>query len=200
MLIYGSRVTPLNSKQLLTETCPSCNKTGSMAMGVLSKHAHFFWIPMFPIGKVGIVRCTHCKYTAEEKEMTTSMKSTFSQIKGEVRPPLWKFAGLGILAVLIVWGNFANTNDNEEDKQFLLSPKEGDVYEIRTSNGNYSTMKVTQVKGDSVWVLMNQYESSRTKGLDKIDKPENYMAFPIYHAKQALQAMYEKDEIIEVNR
>ena len=54
MIIYGSKAVHLKSAQPPTAVCPSCGQTGTTVLTQgYSKHAHVFWIPLFPIGRIG---------------------------------------------------------------------------------------------------------------------------------------------------
>jgi hypothetical protein len=71
-------------------------------MHVFQRYAHIFWIPFFPIGKTGASQCGHCKQVLKEKEMPSSLKMAFDDVKSRTKTPYWTFAGVAIIVVLIV--------------------------------------------------------------------------------------------------
>ncbi len=99
MIIYGSKAVHLTSEQSKA-TCPSCNTKGSLIVSVFRRHAHIFWIPLFPIGKKGFSQCQHCKNVLEEKEMPEPIKTEYNELKKSARGPFWQYIGLILFFVL----------------------------------------------------------------------------------------------------
>jgi hypothetical protein len=200
MIIYGSKAVHLKSEQSVTATCPSCKTQGSVVISVYRKHAHIFWIPLFPIGKVGLSQCQHCKSVLKTKEMPDSIKSEYNVLKEQTKGPLWQFIGLGLIAFLIIWGSFANSNDKKQELEYISSPKAGDIYEYKIEAGKYSTIKVVDASKDSVFVIYNDYELNLMSQLYKIEKPENYSGAPCGISRNKLKEMYVSGEIFDIKR
>ncbi|MCB0735395.1 MAG: zinc-ribbon domain-containing protein, partial [Bacteroidetes bacterium] len=128
MVIYGYNSTFLGGEQLKSATCPECGTQGSMEMGVWRRHAHVFWIPMFPIGKYGVVACTHCNAKFEKKkEIPETVRRDFDQFKSQARGPLWQFSGLGIIAIIVVAVSITSAQNTKRDKAYIAEPIEGDI-------------------------------------------------------------------------
>lgn len=108
MIIYGSKAVHVKSTQPKTITCPSCGTKGSLVLSLYRKHAHIFWIPLFPIGKKGVSQCQHCKNVLEYKDMPAPIKEEFKILKSEAKGPIWQYAGLVLIAILIAWGGYAS--------------------------------------------------------------------------------------------
>lgn len=102
MIIYGSKSVHLKSERSETSVCPNCEIRGSLILSVYRRHAHIFWIPLFPIGKKGFSQCQHCKNVLYTKEMPVSIQKEYDQLKNKAKGPLWQFAGLGILIITII--------------------------------------------------------------------------------------------------
>lgn len=200
MIIYGIKPVHLNSEQSKTIACPSCNTQGSLTISVFRKHVHLFWIPMFPIGKKGVLQCQHCKIVIGTKGMPESVKKEYEALINQSKKPLWQFSGLVILALLIGWISYSNGENKILEKEYIISPKKGDVYEYKTSDNSYSTLKVTKVFGDSIFVSQNEYETNKMYKTYKIDKIENYSELSYVISKAELKEMYESEEIFDVNR
>jgi hypothetical protein len=200
MVIFGSRAVHLKSVELKTTNCPSCNTQESLVLSIFRKHAHVFWIPMFPIGKKGVTQCQHCKNVLETKEMPEPIKRQYINLKNETKGPIWQFAGVGIITALIVWAIYANGENKKLEIKYIASPVVGDVYEYEIESGSYSTLKVMNISKDSVFVFSNNYEIDRKSKVDKIDKPENYSDLFYGISKSKIKKMYDDGDIFEVNR
>lgn len=200
MIIYGSKAVHLKTASSKTATCPSCGTQGSLTFSVFRKHAHIFWIPLFPIGKKGVSQCQHCKNVLEMKEMPEPIKREYENLKSETKGPIWQFAGLGLIAILIVWGTYASEEDKKQELKYIANPQKGDIYEYRIETGSYSTLKVVSVTNDSVFVSPNEYEIGKMSKIYKIDKPENYSDLSYGISKIKLNEMYNSGGIFDINR
>lgn len=200
MLIFGRGSAHLRTVAAHNETCPSCGTHGSVSISIFRKHAHVFWIPVFPIGKTGLSECSHCKNVLEPKEMPESLQREYIKLRNESVGPKWQYAGLVVLALFISFIIYiANTSD-KNDQEYLSAPLAGDVYYYKTEQGGYSTLKVMSVSADSVFVAENEFEISRMSKTYKIEKPENYSDYTFGLANSEIQAMYESGEIYNVSR
>ncbi|WP_103069149.1 zinc ribbon domain-containing protein [Aquimarina sediminis] len=198
MIIYGGKAVHLKSERSKKTTCPSCGTQGSLILSVYRMHAHIFWIPLFPTVKRGTSQCQHCKNILKTKEMPESLKRECESLKNNTKGPIWQFAGLGIIAVLITWGIYA---DGEDKKlEYIASPQVGDIYEYKIEIGSYSTLKVIDVSNDSVFVSPNEYEINRKSKINRINTPKNYSKSSYGISKNELKKMYDSGEIFDINR
>jgi hypothetical protein len=200
MIIYGSKAVHLKAIQPKALTCPSCNTQGSTVVSVFRRHAHIFWIPLFPIGKKGFSQCQHCKHVIEPKEMPESFRREYEFLKDDSKGPAWQFVGLGIIAVLIALIAYTSGENAKQELAYIETPQEGDVYEYKIENGSYSTLKVIGTSKDSVFVTPNDYVINKMSQLHKIDKAENYADFSYGVSKNRLKEMYDSGEIFDINR
>ncbi len=200
MIIYGTRASELTTQRLNNEVCTNCNNQGSIVLALFSRYAHIFWIPLFPFAKTGVSQCEHCKQTLEPKQMTGSLRQEYDNLKASYKTPAWQFVGLALIAVLAVVIYTGGQKDKEREQGYILSPQAGDVYEFKTETKNYSTMKVIEVVGDSVFLKQNQYETTKMSGINGIDKEENYDDTEYVITKSNLKDLYEEGTIYDVNR
>ena len=200
MIIYGSKAVHLKTAISKTAICPSCGTKGSLAFSVFRKHLHIFWIPLFPIGKKGVSQCQHCKNVLETKEMPEQIKREYDDLKHETEGPIWQFAGLMLIAILIALGYYASGEDKKQEIKYLANPQKGDIYKYKTETASYSTLKVAKVTNDSVFVFANEYEISKMRKIYKITKPENYSDLSYGISKTKLNDMYNSGEIFDINR
>jgi hypothetical protein len=198
MIVYGSRSKEL-AKDILTDQCPNCGKQNSIDMHVFQKYAHVFWIPIFPMGKTGVCQCDHCKQVLTLKEMPASLVISYNNLKEKAKTPIWMFSGLALLAVLITIGIISGKKNDEKNAKFILSPKAGDIFEIKVSDNQYTLYKVNEVLGDSVFVQINDYETNKVTGLNDLKK-EAYSEEVLGFSKAELKQMLEKGEIIDIER
>jgi len=201
MIIYGTRGTLLATTTIF-EDCVGCKAKNSVQMFVYQQHAHIFWIPTFPIGKTGATQCMQCQLVFKKKEFSPSLKSHYEHLKSNQRTPLWTFAGLGIIAILITIGIIVGKQNDERNAKIILSPQKGDIYEIKISDERYTLYKVDRVVSDTVFLLPNQYETNQMTGLSELkDKgDQNFATEPFPLMKTELKRLLETGEIMDIDR
>ncbi len=200
MIIYGTQAADLGTTQVLNEVCPFCGEQGQIVLTAYRKHAHIFWIPLFPFRKKVVAQCQNCGKVIKRKDMSDTLKFEVDTLKSSVKGPSWQFAGLALLFVLGIFINYYGGELNEQELQYLAEPQVGDIYKYETENGYYSTLKVAEVTYDSIYVYPNTYESSKRKGVRKIDKEDNYALFTLAYHRSEIQAMYDERDIYSIDR
>ena len=203
MLIYGNRATKTGHQDLFGIKCPHCQTKDSLEMYAFSRYAHVFWIPFFPYKKEAVTQCNHCKQVLHKKEFTAELLEKYEEMKPNLKKTYWQFIGLVLFIALIGSIIYSNSQDDKRDNAYLTAPKTGDVYEVKLADGEYTLYKVSEVMDDSVYVLLNQYQTNKKTGLAKkeIQSNSSYLTdgyLPI--AKKQLLAMKAKGEITGVNR
>jgi hypothetical protein len=157
MIVYGTNAKETAHSTSSTATCQHCNTKGSLRFSVFYQYAHIFWIPFFPYKSIGYAECTHCNEVTDKSNMNDELKREYDLLKAENKPPIWMFSGLGVAALIALLITYSVRSGNKQDVEFMNSPKVGDVYEYKTEDGNFSTMKVVAVMKDSVGFLPNNY-------------------------------------------
>ncbi len=200
MIIYGSRPVHIKTVECNHITCQNCDTKGPILLSIFRKHAHVFWIPLFPIGKTGGSECMNCKNVLEPKEMPQDLRQEYDLLKADARGPIWQFSGLLLILVVIIWANFQSAADTKEEREYLANPQIGDVYQTKSESNNYSTMIITDIDADTIYMCFNDYETNKVTGIYKIDIPENYpdSSFGMLHAD--IVALYDEDKIIDIKR
>ena len=201
MIIYGSKSKEL-AKEVLMDKCPNCGTQNSIDMHVFQKYAHVFWIPFFPMGKTGVSQCDHCKQVLKLKEMPPYLKTSYENLKAQTKLPIWMFSGLALFAVLIVAAVISGKNKDERNAKLILAPKNGDVFEIKTKENQYTLYKIDEVQADSVFIRTNNYETNKASGIaDLKRKGDNSYSEEVYgFSKSELKKMLDQGEIIDINR
>lgn len=200
MMIFGSKAVYLKTEQSRNATCPNCNTQGSLIFTVYRRHAHIFWIPLFPFAKRGMSQCLQCKYTLKTNEMPEFVRLVYDTVQTKSKGPIWQFTGLAMVLILLVLGMYAGSNDKKWELEHMATPQIGDVYKYESEIGIYSTLKVTRVTGDSVFVIPNDFEVSKRSQIYKIDKPENYKSLSYGISKVHLNERYHSGDIFDIKR
>jgi hypothetical protein len=198
MIIYGSKSKEL-AKEMLTDKCQNCGTQNCIDMHVFQKYAHVFWIPFFPMGKTGLSQCNHCKQVLKRKEMPAILTASYENLKAQTKTPIWMFSGLALVAVLITIGVISDNKKDEKNAQLILTPKTGDIFEVKTKDNQYTLYKVDQVEGDSVFIQTSNYEVNKISGLDDLKK-KDYSTDSYGFSKNELKEMLNKGEIIDIDR
>ena len=200
MIFYGTNSSRLKDGQLNNVTCPNCENQTSMTYSVFGKYAYLYWIPIFPLGKVNVLECNSCKRTFKLSELSSQIKSKF-ELEKHKGVPLLHFSGLAVIATIIGFLMYSNSKDKENEAVYVTEPTVGDVYSIKSETAShYSSMKVTEVTTDSVFVLYNDYEIDRKSSIDEIDIAKNYTTQADSYSKEEIVNLYNDELIYEIDR
>jgi len=201
MIFYGTKSKEI-AKEQLTDKCQNCKTQNSISMHVFQKYAHVFWIPFFPLGKTGVSECDHCKQVLKLKEMPSDLKTSYENLNGQNKTPIWMYSGLALTACLITIAVIAGEKNDEKNAELILTPQSGDIFEIKTKDNQYTLYKVDQVEGDSVFVQVNKYEVNKLSGLADLKRKESnsYTDEEFAFTKSELKEMLSKGEILDIDR
>ena len=201
MVFFGSKSSKLLERQINNVVCTYCNNPTSMTYTLFGEYAHVYWIPMFPLGRKNFVECNSCKRTFKMNELPESTNHKVRKERESAKTPLWYFSGLTIIILGIGYGAWASNKNDENNSEFIKTPKIGDVYSIDgSSNGLFSSMKVTEVTGDSVYVLINDYETDKRSGISSINKNKNYTSATFSFSKEEIINLYDDKTIFDIER
>lgn len=200
MIVYGSRATQL-AKETLTEKCSNCGSY-SIDLYIFQRYAHVFWLPFFPIGKIAVAQCSSCKKAWNKKEFSETALYAYQNLKSQTKTPVWTYAGISVIAIIIAITAISEQKKNQRNGKLILAPVAGDVFEMKTQEGQYTISKVETVKGDTIFLRFNEYETNRSSGLADIKRKGEsaYSQVMIPFAKADLKAMFDKGEIIDIDR
>lgn len=199
MIIYGSRGKQL-ARQSLAITCPNCATPNSTEMHVFQRYAHVFWIPFFPMNKLGVSQCNHCKQTLRTREMPPALKNEYETLKAQTKTPLWMFAGAALLAVLIVFVIVDENKKSAATAEYIKHVQPNDLLETKVEEG-YTYLKVVAVKGDTVYVKGNKEAVSLESGLTKLGTGESSFGDEAFSTtQQNLLVQYKEKKILNVVR
>lgn len=90
----------------------------------------------------------------------------------------------------------------EKNLMLIASPQAGDIFEIKIDYKQYTLYKVEKIDGDTVFVLLNDYETNKKRGLKdiKIRRDESFSGESIPILKADLKMMLDDGEIMDIER
>ncbi|QDA61293.1 hypothetical protein [Hymenobacter jejuensis] len=200
MIIYGSNSSHLLTKPIPEITCEACGTAESLRISVFGRYAHIYWIPLLPVGKLGASECSNCRFVSRHNQMPPTLKAEFVALKKQAKTPVWHYAGLAIIALITLSSFVMSGFNSQEDKKLIAAPRVGDLYHVRGEQGNYSLLKVVEVNGNIIMLQANSYQTTNSSNVSELNKPENYDEPPFDLTRFDLEAMLQKEEIVDVER
>jgi hypothetical protein len=202
MIVYGTRTTRQKTESLF-EPCPNCRTTNSLQLSVFQKYAHVFWIPLFPLKKIGISVCSNCRQVLKQDQMPASLRLSYDNLKAQTKIPIWNFTGIFLIIAGIIAIVISQKQTAEKVGKYILHPKKDDIFEIKIKDDAFTLYKVEKVVQDSVYFFANKYQTDQESGLgdlaNKGDKGFDTDSVYIL-SKTTLIDMNKKDEIIDIDR
>lgn len=146
-----------------------------------------------------IAECGYCGQVAERHSLPR-LKELFKTLLHPVRVPVRYQVGLLLLAIMALNLLIASGLSSKEDLAYLTRPRTGDLYQVRTLEGNYSLLKVVAAAGNSVQLQANAYQTPSSLEVATLNKPENYGREAFDLTRYDLQIMMQKEQIVDIER
>lgn len=202
MVLIGTRDSKIKNGKIVDFNCPKCESKTSILYSIYSRYIHITLIPIFPVDKIIDTQCNNCKEIFEYDDLPENIKTKLQNEKenNNLKTPIWTFSGLIVLAGFITFWIYTYIQTNDKTKVFIQNPTFGDVYNLKFSNGYYSTMRIDKVTRDSVYVTQNDYNAYMPYEVDEINKPENYTNRKVNYSKKDLLDLHQKEEIFSITR
>jgi hypothetical protein len=162
-------------KRLVTDTiveapCPKCNSVGTMRMFVHQKYVTLFFVPFMPNGKEAVASCQNCHAVYDKAVFTDGLKQSYKKIKK--LPLLWMYSGLGIIVAILGFAINTGVEESRATARLVLKPEAGHIYDVKLDDKVFTLLKVTAVKGDSVYLVESQFMSEDYSGFNGLhEKP-----------------------------
>jgi len=198
MIIYGTGSGKI-AEEKIKANCPNCDTANSTTMLIYQRHAHVFWIPLFPAGRIVATQCSHCNQVIEHKGFTDRFREEYQMVKHNAKTPWWNFIGLIIIACIVAGAIYQSNEDDKLTADMVQNPKVGDLFEIRSADKEYALLKVAKVAGDSIYILENEYTSNQAGSIDDLNK-KPFMAEAYAVHKSALKKLQDNDDITNTQR
>jgi hypothetical protein len=201
IILFGSRTGHAKTLRV-PGICKNCGASDSVELIVYQRFAHIFWVPIFPIRKIYTTECYKCKASLTGDEVQRAYTSFYQEAQKKVGTPFWTFAGVILVGSLILLISVLSYIGSVKNEFMIHDPQIGDVYKYRLENGEYSLLKVSEVMGDTVYVLMNSYSTNKVRGITRLmnEGRANYYKEPILKSRTDLIRMFENGEISDIKR
>lgn len=200
MVLLGTKSTHLASVKAPDRYCIGCEKYDTLVLNVFSKQIHLCGIPILPVHKTGNAFCQYCKKVVEEEQMSELIQHEYQIVKNDIKRTSWQLSGGIFLLGAALALSLVNKRTNHVELRYLAAPQKGDIYEYKTDDTQFSTMKISRVSADSLYLLLNRHKIAQASGLYWIDKAENYQKSTIAFERQKINDMYNDGQILEINR
>ncbi|MDU0368917.1 zinc-ribbon domain-containing protein [Hymenobacter endophyticus] len=170
IFLFGTGTSRLITFPLPTVACTYCGIQGKLSVTVFSRYFSVFWIPVFPIGKVSVTVCEHCKQTLTSKEpLPETYRLPVQTVQQQTSTPITNFAlllllGAGIVLVLVLTQlapgkkRAAAPESSTTAASLATQNNDADValgarYKMKsTASGSaYALMEVTRLTDDTVY-------------------------------------------------
>ncbi|MDY0780002.1 zinc-ribbon domain-containing protein [Tenacibaculum sp. IB213877] len=200
MIIYGTKGTHLHSEKVSGVKCDHCNQQNTHTISVFGRYFYIYWIPIFPLGKKAVSECNHCKATYERKQMNEQLQLAHDNVKRNTKTPITHWAGSLVIGALIAFGIYSAKQHDNNVVDYINSPQVNDIIDYKSSDNAYSTLKITKVTADSVFVVANSMEIKRKRKLYKIDKEANYNAERFGLSLNEYKEAFDSKRFLDVDR
>ncbi|MFN3755293.1 hypothetical protein [Flavobacterium sp.] len=202
LFILGTKSYNSNGGEIDNFNCPKCFANTKLNYIVSGRYTFLTFIPLFPVDKEILIFCDHCDEVIQYHQLEENTKNEIKRIKKEsiLPAPFWTYTGSIALAGALFFGIYSYVNSNNNSKIYLQNPMVGDVYNVKMSNGFYTTYRIDKMSKDSIFVTVNDYQAYLPYETDDIDTPENYTDTKTKYSKQDIANLFNKDEIYSITR
>jgi hypothetical protein len=198
IFLVGTRDSNLKNGNLLNEKCPKCKAENELQFSIYRKYTHITLIPLFPVGKSVFIRCNHCGENFDYEDLSETAR--LQLINEKLDNSFWMFSGSVILALFLIFTINNYFYKKDETSILIKNPIAGDIYNLKLSNGYYSTMRINKVTKDSIYTTHNNFDAYLPYEADGLDKAENYSNRQVTYSKTAVLKLYENDVITKIKR
>ena len=196
LFLIGTKDSNVKNGFISNEKCPKCKSENTLNFSIFRKYVYVTIVPLFPVEKILNIECTNCRNWFYYEDLSSEAQEKLRNEK--LDSSLWMFSGTIILILFAIYSiNNYIKNQNESDI-LIKNPTVGDVYNLKFSNGYYSTFKIDKVSADSIYSTHNDFDAYMPYDVDDLDKTENYSNRKISYSKKELLLLYKNGEIIKI--
>jgi hypothetical protein len=198
LFLIGTNDSNVKNGLLSGTKCPNCESMSTLSFSIFKKYVYVTLIPLFPVGKTVNIHCNHCDHYFDYEDLPEDIQEKLRNEK--LKSSVWMFSGSIVIALYLIY-SFSNYWQEKDETSLLINtPAQGDVYNLKFSNGYYSTMKIDKITKDSVYTTHNDYNAYLPYEVDDLDKAENYSDRKVNYSRKSLLELYKNDEIIKIRR
>lgn len=198
ILLVGTKNSNIKNGIINQERCSKCDTENTLHFSIFRKYVYLTLIPLFPVGKLVFINCSNCGKNFDYEDLNQNALLKLANEK--VKTSFWMFTGSFTLIVFLIYTLNNYLAKNDETQNLIKNPIEGDVYNLKFSNGYYSNMKIDKVTKDSIYVTHNDFNAYMFYETDDLDKPENYSNRKAYYSRKDILKLYQENEITEIKR
>jgi hypothetical protein len=202
MIIYGGSSKDLGTRKLQGAKCPNCEAT-EIHLHVVVQYGTLFFIPLFPANKKYSSICGNCDQVLTKKEMPQQMKDKLALEKHHFKSPIYLYAGVVIIALLIGFLYFSMIKDKEEFNNNVKNLQPNSIVVFKIDYDQYSFAKVLTHNSDTIYVQhsnyvidqnpsQSQYERESKKKIDFFEEET------FYFLQKQIDSLHEKGEISKI--
>lgn len=200
-ILIGKEKKILKQTILKNTTCPNCKNNGTLELNVYGGTIKLlFIIPTLPLPKQNEIICKNCHKSFSLKQAGENIKQAvkYENQKKPIKTPIWNYLGIFLLIGILGAAIYIGIEMTKMEKEYIQQPLKGDVYRV-SKDGVWTTLKVSEIRNDSVIVYLNDYSLNNYLGIEKIDIKENYTKLKSF-SKLELQKLYNDDIIYQIDR
>jgi hypothetical protein len=101
-IVYGKKKFFIRIFEPLFYKCPYCDSENSTEVFIYSRYFHIFWIPVFPIRKVAVAKCTECDTLRPEERFGPKLTEHLKEELKNIKHPFYSWTLLILLCLLIL--------------------------------------------------------------------------------------------------
>ena len=146
MLIWGWATKNI-SENVTNLDCSHCGDQG-LILVAFQRFFDLFFIPTIPLDKTTVLICKNC---------STEFKVDPEDVKEgnlpKVKTPIWGFAGLIVIAVIIGFGVIAGRLDDNKLNDFIQNPRVNDSFVIKIMDEKktpFGHLNIEAIDGDKI--------------------------------------------------
>ncbi len=157
---FGASHKVLKTVPFKGQNCPNCHGTG-VHIVVVASYFYLWFIPIFPLRKKILIKCTGCQYIAEPQEISDEFEEASYQLKSKVRTPFYLYFGILVIILLTGFCTVQQHSVSDEYIETIKHPEVNDIYtlydEKAEGEGKYYLWKVVRTNRDITYVLSNGF-------------------------------------------
>ncbi|MBL0737333.1 hypothetical protein JI750_10575 [Flavobacterium sp. GN10] len=198
LFLIGTNDSNVKNGLLSGKKCPNCESFDTLHFSIFRKYVYITLIPLFPVGKTVNIHCDQCDHYFDYEQLSEDIQEKLRNEK--LQSSVWMFSGSIIIALYLIYSLNNYWQEKDETSLLINTPLKGDVYNLKFSNGYYSTLKIDKITKDSVYTTHNDYDAYLPYEADDLDKAENYSDRKVNYSRKGLLELYKNDEIIKIRR
>ncbi|MES2430421.1 MAG: hypothetical protein V4556_05750 [Bacteroidota bacterium] len=98
---FGIKPTPISVAEFMVK-CPCCETDNWADIMIISNYYHFYFVPIFPIGKEANIVCKKCGLRRYGIPFNSKLISDYNTVKKLFPHPWFTYIGIGIPIIIFL--------------------------------------------------------------------------------------------------